>query len=160
MIKKQNRAYYIMSIEQGALLQCSEHALRSLEHHCVHYTVQFDFLILYIFFFIIYIHMLSSGGRIQILMDRGYETEFRGSIAVKGKGEMKTYFVVGKKGAVANNLSRQSSQISSLATVVYGMVQARRRQNTVKKRHFHRECASTNNTNNSITCFTIVLYLI
>lgn len=83
----------------------------------------------------------------QILMDRGYEAEFRGSIAVKGKGEMKTYFVVGKKGAVANNLSRQSSQISSLATVVYGMVQARRRQNTVKKRHSHRECASTNNTN-------------
>lgn len=80
-------------------------------------------------------------------MDRGYETEFRGSIAVKGKGEMKTYFVVGKKGAVKNNLSRQSSQVSSLATVVYGMVQARRRQNTVKKRHFHRECASTNNTN-------------
>ncbi|VVC36628.1 Hypothetical protein CINCED_3A015230 [Cinara cedri] len=100
--------------------------------------------------------MDSTGtmGRIQvpestakILMDRGYETEFRGSIAVKGKGEMNTHFVVGKKGAVANNLSRQSSQISSLATVVYGMVQARRRQNTVKKRHFNRECASTNNTN-------------
>ncbi|XP_027841680.2 adenylyl cyclase 78C isoform X1 [Aphis gossypii] len=97
--------------------------------------------------------MDSTGtmGRIQvpestakILMDRGYETEFRGSIAVKGKGEMKTYFVVGKKGAVANNLSRQSSQISSLATVVYGMVQARRRQNTVKKRHFH-HVASNNN---------------
>lgn len=82
-------------------------------------------------------------------MDRCYETEFRGSIAVKGKGEMRTHFVVGKKGAVANNLSRQSSQISSLATVVYGMVQARRRQNTVKKRHFHREFASTNNTNYS-----------
>jgi len=85
-------------------------------------------------------------------MDRGYEAEFRGSISVKGKGEMQTYFVVGKKGAVTNTLSRQSSQISSLATVVYGMVQARRRQNTVKKRHFHREFASTNNTNYSCYC--------
>ncbi|XP_050526248.1 adenylyl cyclase 78C-like isoform X3 [Daktulosphaira vitifoliae] len=100
--------------------------------------------------------MDSTGamGRIQvpestakILIDRGYETEFRGSIAVKGKGEMRTHFILGKKGVVTNNLNRQSSQISSLATVVYGMVQARRRQNTVK-RHLHREFASTNNTNN------------
>lgn len=99
----------------------------------------------------------------QILMDRGYEAEFRGLIAVKGKGEMKTYFVVGKKGAVANALSRQSSQISSLATVVYGMVQARRRQNTVKKRHFHRECASANITNSYYrgkVFFVFVLFFI
>lgn len=91
-------------------------------------------------------------------MDRCYETEFRGSIAVKGKGEMRTHFVVGKKGAVANNLSRQPSQISSLATVVYGMVQARRRQNTVKKRHFHREFASTNNTNYSCLRGKVVVF--
>ncbi|KAL4084910.1 hypothetical protein QTP88_027778 [Uroleucon formosanum] len=115
--------------------------------------------------------MDSTGamGRIQvpestakILMDRGYETEFRGSIAVKGKGEMKTYFVVGKKGAVANSLSRQSSQISSLATVVYGMVQARRRQNTVKKRHFHLLMVECNSSARLLqfsrnTCFSNLL---
>ncbi|XP_039295590.1 adenylate cyclase type 8 isoform X1 [Nilaparvata lugens] len=83
--------------------------------------------------------MDSTGnmGRIQIpketamiLTSHGYQVEYRGLVPVKGKGEMETYYVVGRS---VGPFTRQPSQHASLAAVVYGMVQARRRQNTVKR---------------------------
>ncbi|XP_018899991.2 adenylate cyclase type 8 isoform X2 [Bemisia tabaci] len=85
--------------------------------------------------------MDSTGtmGRIQvpkntaeILSARGYQVEPRGIVAVKGKGNMETYYVTGRD-TQQGTCSRQPSQHASLAAVVYGMVQARRRQNTVKR---------------------------
>lgn len=61
--------------------------------------------------------------------------EYRGLVAVKGKGEMETYYVLGRSMGEFGGFARQPSQHASLAAVVYGMVQARRRQNTVKRPH-------------------------
>ena len=69
----------------------------------------------------------------QILTARGYQVEYRGLVAVKGKGDMETYYVLGKAAGGFGGFTRQPSQHASLAAVVYGMVQARRRQNTVKR---------------------------
>uniref|UniRef100_A0A1B6FSG2 adenylate cyclase n=1 Tax=Cuerna arida TaxID=1464854 RepID=A0A1B6FSG2_9HEMI len=83
--------------------------------------------------------MDSTGtmGRIQIpketammLTARGYQLEYRGLVPVKGKGEMETYYVVGRAAGTQGAFTRTPSQHASLAAVVYGMVQARRRQNT------------------------------
>uniref|UniRef100_A0A1B6EMX3 adenylate cyclase n=1 Tax=Cuerna arida TaxID=1464854 RepID=A0A1B6EMX3_9HEMI len=88
--------------------------------------------------------MDSTGtmGRIQIpketammLTARGYQLEYRGLVPVKGKGEMETYYVVGRAAGTQGAFTRTPSQHASLAAVVYGMVQARRRQNTVKRTH-------------------------
>ncbi|XP_071455544.1 adenylate cyclase type 8 [Hetaerina americana] len=67
-----------------------------------------------------------------ILETRGYQVQFRGVVAVKGKGDMETYYVIGRKASRTPGFSRMPSTYNSLAAVVYGMVQARRRQ-TVKK---------------------------
>lgn len=71
----------------------------------------------------------------QILTARGYQVEYRGLVPVKGKGEMETYFVMGRTSGGIGGFTRQPSQHASLAAVVFGMVQARRRQNTVKRTH-------------------------
>ncbi|KAK7017052.1 Adenylate cyclase type 8, partial [Halocaridina rubra] len=68
----------------------------------------------------------------QILNFRGFRLQYRGRIAVKGKGEMDTYFVVGKRASSRSTFSRQPSTYNSLAAVVYGMVQARKKQ-TIKR---------------------------
>ncbi|KAG8238918.1 hypothetical protein J437_LFUL000755 [Ladona fulva] len=68
----------------------------------------------------------------MVLEARGYQVQYRGVVAVKGKGDMETYYVVGRKATRAAGFSRMPSQYNSLAAVVYGMVQARRRQ-TIKK---------------------------
>ena len=68
----------------------------------------------------------------QILEKRGYQVQLRGVVPVKGKGDMETYYVMGRKAGHAPGFARQPSTYSSLATVVYGMLQARRRQ-TIKK---------------------------
>ncbi|KAJ8871129.1 hypothetical protein PR048_027433 [Dryococelus australis] len=67
-----------------------------------------------------------------ILEARGFQVQLRGVIAVKGKGEMETYYVVGRRSSRAGGFTRQPSTYNSLAAVVYGMVQARRKQ-TIKK---------------------------
>nr|CAD7457888.1 unnamed protein product [Timema tahoe] len=67
-----------------------------------------------------------------ILEARGYQVQLRGMIEVKGKGQMETYFVVGRISGRAAGFTRQPSTYNSLAAVVYGMLQARRRQ-TIKK---------------------------
>lgn len=75
-------------------------------------------------------------GRIQvpketamILNARGYSVEYRGMVAVKGKGEMETYFVNGK-GGPPRGFIRQPSQHNSWAVMVLGVVQSRKRYRT------------------------------
>ncbi|EFN82018.1 Adenylate cyclase type 8 [Harpegnathos saltator] len=81
--------------------------------------------------------MDSTGvmGKIQVPYDiarflesRGYQTQKRGLIEVKGKGTMETYFVLGKSTLQQEGISRHRSTCRSLAAVVYGVVQARRKQ--------------------------------
>jgi hypothetical protein len=67
-----------------------------------------------------------------MLEKRGYQVQLRGIVPVKGKGDMETYYVMGRRTGRAPGFVRQPSTYSSLATVVYGMLQARRRQ-TIKK---------------------------
>ncbi|KAJ4437671.1 hypothetical protein ANN_17816 [Periplaneta americana] len=67
-----------------------------------------------------------------ILEKRGYQVQLRGIVAVKGKGDMETYFVMGRRASGIPGFVRQPSQYNSLAAVVYGMVQARRKL-TVRK---------------------------
>uniref|UniRef100_A0A8D8ZKP8 adenylate cyclase n=2 Tax=Cacopsylla melanoneura TaxID=428564 RepID=A0A8D8ZKP8_9HEMI len=69
----------------------------------------------------------------SILAARGYLTEYRGQVPVKGKGDMETYFVSGRASTDPAGFTRHPSQHNSLAAVVYGMVQARRRKNTIKR---------------------------
>jgi hypothetical protein len=65
----------------------------------------------------------------QILEKNGYQLEYRGLVPVKGKGEMETFFVRGRpKTPFRMYESGGSQNRKSLAAVVFGMVQARRRQ--------------------------------
>ncbi|CAL8110129.1 unnamed protein product [Orchesella dallaii] len=65
----------------------------------------------------------------QILEKNGFQLEYRGLVPVKGKGEMETYFVRGRAPSRFRRYEQGSSQNrKSLAAVVFGMVQARRRQ--------------------------------
>ncbi|XP_050727539.1 adenylyl cyclase 78C-like isoform X3 [Eriocheir sinensis] len=68
----------------------------------------------------------------QILNFRDFRLQYRGKISVKGKGEMDTYFILGRKDTRQMNFNRQPSTYNSLAEVVYGMVQARKKQ-TIKR---------------------------
>ncbi|KAG7160379.1 Adenylate cyclase type 8-like, partial [Homarus americanus] len=68
----------------------------------------------------------------QILNFRGFRLQYRGKISVKGKGEMDTYFVLGRKSSRQTPFSRHPSTYNSLAEVVYGMFQARKKQ-TIKR---------------------------
>ncbi|XP_012278460.1 adenylate cyclase type 8 [Orussus abietinus] len=81
--------------------------------------------------------MDSTGvmGKIQVPRDiakylesRGYQTQKRGHIEVKGKGTMETYFVLGKGTFHPGGSTKHTSTCRSLAAVVYGVVQARRKQ--------------------------------
>ena len=63
----------------------------------------------------------------MILSDRGYAVKERGIITVKGKGNMRTFFILGRK--ISRRYGRGSGATNnSLAEVVYGMVRARRRR--------------------------------
>ena len=63
----------------------------------------------------------------MILSDRGYAVKERGIINVKGKGNMRTYFILGRK--ISRRHGRGSGAANNnLAEVVYGMVRARRRR--------------------------------
>ncbi|XP_076247270.1 adenylyl cyclase 78C isoform X3 [Calliopsis andreniformis] len=81
--------------------------------------------------------MDSTGvmGKIQVPQDiarflesRGYQTQKRGLIEVKGKGTMETYFVLGKGSMQQEGTIKHTTRCRSLAAVVYGVVQARRKQ--------------------------------
>lgn len=68
----------------------------------------------------------------QVLETKGFQIERRGMVEVKGKGNMETYFVLGKRCERSSSFVRHPSQNNSLAAVVYTMVQARRKQ-TIKR---------------------------
>ncbi|XP_035209748.1 adenylate cyclase type 8-like isoform X1 [Stegodyphus dumicola] len=65
----------------------------------------------------------------QILEAHGYLVQYRGLVAVKGKGEMETFYVLGRRRAVGRQMSvgRHPSVHKSLAAVVYGLVRARKK---------------------------------
>lgn len=55
--------------------------------------------------------------------------QYRGLVSVKGKGEMETYYVLGKKIERSKSFGRQSkTHNNSLAAVITGMVQVRKKQ--------------------------------
>lgn len=74
-----------------------------------------------------------------MLEKKGFQVEGRGIVEVKGKGQMETYFVLGKRFDSNAIFVRQPSQSNSLAAVVYTMVQARRKQ-TIKRTTNTCEC--------------------
>ncbi|XP_059488196.1 adenylyl cyclase 78C isoform X4 [Neocloeon triangulifer] len=85
--------------------------------------------------------MDSTGveGKVQVPRDTaaelercGFRVQHRGIVPVKGKGEMETYFVLGREETPKAGLARTPTAPSSLAAVVYGLVQAKRRH-TIKR---------------------------
>ena len=69
----------------------------------------------------------------QILAERGYIVKERGVIQVKGKGDMLTFYVLGRKISRSWRFGRTVNQgNNSLAEVVYGMVRARKRRTARK----------------------------
>lgn len=77
---------------------------------------------------LIYFRIIDS----QVLDSKGYQIQKRGLIDVKGKGAMETYFVLGKASLQQEGTSKHRSTCRSLAAVVYGVVQARRKQRVDK----------------------------
>ena len=66
----------------------------------------------------------------QILKERGYLIKERGVIQVKGKGEMFTCYVLGRRISRISQFGKTLGPAgnNSLAEVVYGMVRARKRR--------------------------------
>jgi adenylate cyclase 8 len=63
-----------------------------------------------------------------ILEDEGFRVKYRGVVSVKGKGEMETYFVIGKKIERSKSFGKsQYAQNNSLAAVLSAMVQVRKK---------------------------------
>lgn len=62
-----------------------------------------------------------------MLTMKGYEVKKRGIIDVKGKGQMETYFVVGRQVKRPPSFQRQPSHYSSLAAVMYALHQTRKK---------------------------------
>ena len=72
-------------------------------------------------------HIQASESLATIVNERGYAVKERGIIDVKGKGNMKTFFILGRK--ISRRLGRGSGATNNnLAEMVYGMVRARRRR--------------------------------
>lgn len=77
--------------------------------------------------YLLYKHSSYYQHHFQLLGIRGYDVKCRGMIEVKGKGQMETYFVLGKNASGPQCFQRQPSQYNSLAAVVYAMAQTRRK---------------------------------
>ncbi len=74
----------------------------------------------------------------QILSERGYKLQSRGFVQVKGKGQMETYFVLGKETSSTIGVARQQPPVrSSWAAVVYRM--ASRNHSTTARATTRRE---------------------
>lgn len=93
----------------------------------------------------------------MLLREKGYTCVSRGEINVKGKGIMSTYWVLGKNESASRltspticpagvpscttpssmSLQRQTSHHSSLAAVVYGIMQATKRNTPSTRKHKH-----------------------
>ena len=79
--------------------------------------------------------MLNVGKNLQILEDRSYKIKARGVIQVKGKGDMMTYYVLGRKITRKGQFGLTVKDPSTcLAEVVYGMVRARKRRTAKRGR--------------------------
>lgn len=62
-----------------------------------------------------------------ILDEQGYRVEYRGLVPVKGKGEMETYYVLGKKIERSKSVERRiRNPNSSLEAVITAMVQRKK----------------------------------
>ena len=69
----------------------------------------------------------------MILSERGYVVKERGIINVKGKGNMRTYFILGRK--ISRRHGRGSGTTNNnLTEVVYGMARAKRRRTFRRER--------------------------
>lgn len=67
------------------------------------------------------------------MAERGYVVKERGVINVKGKGEMLTFYVIGRKISRSWRFGKTVNQgNNSLAEVVYGMVRHRKRRTARK----------------------------
>ena len=65
----------------------------------------------------------------QVLEDEGFRVQYRGVVPVKGKGEMETYYVVGKKIERSKSYGRsQYAQKHSMTAVLSAMVNNRKKQ--------------------------------
>jgi len=79
-------------------------------------------------------HIQAPHKTAMLLSERGYVIKERGVINVKGKGEMRTFFILGRRISRAWRTGRGSGTTNnSLAEVVYGMVRARRRRTFKRK---------------------------
>ena len=86
----------------------------------------------------------------MILSDRGYAVKERGIMNVKGKGNMRTYFILGRK--ISRRHGRGSGAANnSLAEVVYGMVRARRRRMFKRERGCDSELVTKDQDTGSVT---------
>ena len=86
----------------------------------------------------------------MILSDRGYAVKEKGIINVKGKGNMRTYFILGRK--ISRRHGRGSGAANnSLAEVVYGMVRARRRRTIKRERGCDSEHVTKDQDTGSVT---------
>ncbi|XP_046634462.1 adenylate cyclase type 8-like [Daphnia pulicaria] len=78
----------------------------------------------------------------QILSERGYKLQSRGFVQVKGKGQMETYFVLGKETSSTTGVVRQQTSVrNSWAAVVYRM--ASRNHSTTARATTRREVGPT-----------------
>ncbi|XP_053206968.1 adenylate cyclase type 6-like isoform X2 [Panonychus citri] len=73
-------------------------------------------------------HIQVPRSAAEILEEEGYRVQYRGAIPVKGKGEMETFYVTGKKIERSKSFGKQNNVQNSLAEVMYGMVQVRKKQ--------------------------------
>ena len=64
----------------------------------------------------------------QILQDEGYRLEYRGIIQVKGKGQMETFLVQGRKIERTSSLTKSQCATKTMTEVISGMVEVRRKQ--------------------------------
>ena len=88
----------------------------------------------------------------QLLAERGYIVKERGVINVKGKGEMLTFYVMGRKISRSWRFGRTVNQgNNSLAEVVYGMVRARKRR-TARKGKGSKSSYRSSNPDFSFSC--------
>lgn len=64
----------------------------------------------------------------HVLQDEGYRMEYRGVIQVKGKGQMETFLVQGRKIERASSLGKSQYAHKTMTEVISGMVEVRRKQ--------------------------------
>ncbi|KAI2810933.1 Adenylate cyclase type 8 [Blomia tropicalis] len=64
----------------------------------------------------------------HILQEEGFRLEYRGLVQVKGKGQMETYLVQGRKIERQSSMNKSQCATKSMTEVISGMVEGRRKQ--------------------------------